>query len=88
MTTPIVNSNGTSREALSDERIDAIRAIHAAREALCAITIHGRDYPDADSRYRDALNARDRVLLALREEETRLTHEVVALRRNLAGYPA
>jgi len=81
ITAPIINGNGTDRDALTGERKDAVRAIRAAREALVLVTINGRDYPGADDRFRLAINLRDMALRALREEENRLTQEIIDLRR-------
>ena len=44
-TVPTVHTNGTSREALMEQRSDAIRALHAAERALREMAPHGRDFP-------------------------------------------
>ena len=43
-TAPRINGNGTDRAALKAERMAAVRALHAAAEAVQAITVNGRDY--------------------------------------------
>jgi len=43
---PTVHGNGTSREALMEQRGDALRAIRATLEALTQMAPNARDYPD------------------------------------------
>jgi len=44
---PVVNLNGTSRQALVDARVGAIEAIRAAMQALGECSPNGRDYQTA-----------------------------------------
>lgn len=41
---PIIHLNGTGANALESEYATALKAVKAARDAVGAITIHGRDY--------------------------------------------
>lgn len=42
--TPTIHLNGTGREALMTQVLDAAHAVDAAFTALCAMEPHGRDY--------------------------------------------
>jgi hypothetical protein len=42
--TPTVHLNGTGRETLLKEVVDAAHAVDAAWTALAAMTVHARDY--------------------------------------------
>lgn len=81
-TTPIVNMNGTGRQALLDERMEALGTVQQAIEALCAMTVHPRDWqtrPDGDREYRQARELHRIDIENLRSIEQRLIDEVIAL---------
>ena len=42
--TPIVHLNGTSKEALLEQRKDVYMALRAVEKALCQMSPNGRDY--------------------------------------------
>lgn len=44
---PIVNMNGTSRQALVEQRADACTALRAAIKSLREMSPHGRDFQTA-----------------------------------------
>ena len=80
-TVPIITSNGTGRDVLKAERMAAIRALHEAAEVVARITVNGRDYIGEPERLGAAIAARDGILRTLREEQSRLTQEIIDLRR-------
>jgi hypothetical protein len=41
---PTIHLNGTSKEALLEQQLAAIKALRAATDALSAAAPHGRDY--------------------------------------------
>lgn len=84
-TAPIVNGNGTSRQALTDERMVAIRALRAAEDALVGVTVNGRDYIGDPSRFTAAVNAHTARLTAIRNAINDLTAEVISLMRSNDG---
>lgn len=79
-TAPIINANGTNREVLVTERLDAVRSLRAASEALSRITVNGRDYVGDSERLAAALGAHEDRLLSIRRMIRELTDECVALR--------
>jgi hypothetical protein len=72
MMTPTVHLNGTSREELMNQLLEAIRAIDNARNALARARPHDRDYyPQGDRAIGEALlehTARMRSLCQVAEQ--------------------
>jgi len=79
-TAPRINGNGTDRAALKAERMAAVRALHAAAEAVQAITVNGRDYIGYPEQFAAALTAHETRLRAIHAAIRDLTDEVIALR--------
>ena len=48
MITPIVNSNGSTKNALMADRKACMTALRAAQDALNTLLPHGRDYQTAE----------------------------------------
>lgn len=68
---PIVTLNGTSRQALVEQRISAMRAVRSVMERLGEMAPHGRDYIGESERYnedRTIHRARIAVLDSLHNE--------------------
>ena len=81
---PVINNNGTSREAMIKMRLDANRAVHAAMKALQELSPHGRDYlgnNDAWQRDRDIYVARFAALDAMSND---LMEEAVSIMEGAA----
>lgn len=74
MTHPIVHMNGTSRESLQQQNLDAVLAVSCAIEALQNAAPHGRDYyplgNDAYNRAHAEWCSRIDRLTAVRDELT------------------
>jgi hypothetical protein len=81
-TSPVVNGNGTNREALKAERMTAIGALHAAESALYAVTVNGRDFIGDPDRYTRAVAAHQARIAAVHAAIADLTDEVIALRKS------
>lgn len=79
---PLVNWNGTSRDALFNQYLAALRGVEAAMEILAKAAPHGRDYQtlaDPSAGFIRASNEHNERLLALfkvGEELTALAESV------------
>ena len=73
---PVVNINGTSREALVNARIAAIESLRSAMQALGECSPNGRDYQTAPNgeyeiarkRYMERFAFLDRMINELEDE--------------------
>lgn len=80
MVIPTVHLNGTSGEALFNEYRAAINAVGKAKEALMAITTHGRDYyPQGDKAFYAAMEQRTAWRNALNKIEADLIKIALAV---------
>jgi hypothetical protein len=65
--TPTIHLNGTGRDALLRQVLDAAHAVDAAFEALCGMEPHGRDYyPQGPQAFRRAQNEHSERIEAVR----------------------
>lgn len=69
---PMVNINGTSREALINQQVEVMEALDKALDAMANAWPHPRDYqlqaPGTYQAAADAWSDRNRMLLALKDE--------------------
>jgi hypothetical protein len=81
---PVINHNGTSREAMIQMRLDARHAVHAAMKAMQELSPHGRDYlgnNEAWQRDRNIYVARFAALDAMAND---LMNEAVSIMESAA----
>ena len=81
ITIPYVHLNGTGKESLLNQRLDAARAVNAAIEALTQMYPHMRDYylDQTGERWRAAVAQHERRLEVLRSLNQELITEVEML---------
>ena len=80
---PIVHNNGTSRDALIEQRCEFGRALIAANQALATMAPNGRDYYPVDGLFQQAMaqhHRRQLVLKALADEIVEETEILAGLR--------
>lgn len=81
MEKPLIHLNGTSREALKEQYLDASNALRLAIDAMCSCAPNARDYyPQGDHAFILATRehaARVRVLVELREDVNLLLEHVI-----------
>jgi hypothetical protein len=63
---PVIHLNGTSREALIQDRVKVGRAVNAALEALMQACPNGRDYYPVDGLMQRAMAQHERRVAVLR----------------------
>lgn len=92
---PLVHLNGTGRQSLIDEVRDAVNALHAARDAVATMTVHGRDFYPVGMEHFDAYRSQHRDRLArledVQEELEAIWHylnDAVQVRRPADGDPS
>lgn len=78
---PTVHLNGTSREALVEENMKALAAVHAAFEAVRGAAPNARDYyVQSSTAFNEARKQHVERLLALTAIEQQLTTIILAIR--------
>jgi hypothetical protein len=81
MMTPSLHLNGTTRDVLLDQTVDAIGALRTAIEAVMRIAPHARDYypqgPDAFTKARAEHQQRLACLVTLKEQYETFTDAII-----------
>lgn len=57
---PVIHMNGTSKEELLEQRLDAVRALREVRARLATMHPNGRDYYPVDGLYQKAVEQHQR----------------------------
>ena len=77
---PSVNLNGTSKEALLKEYVNAMNAVEKAIEMLAQVTVHGRDYwPQGGNVIHLAMHQRSAQFTHLRAVHAELESIAIAI---------
>lgn len=87
MTTPIVHLNGTSRDDLIEQRVNAVMALAQARRAVTLMAPNGRDYYVVEGLFEIAQNQHEEWMRSLHKLNAQITEEVFKLQEGI-GIPS